>query len=93
MMESRAIFWRSVKQTLTSTFTMNAESILCFKATSHDVYLKRFISRLKIVGSISKPIRIYCDNSAMIFLAKNNQSGSQSKHIDIKYLAIKERVK
>jgi len=26
-------------------------------------------------------------------MAKNNKSGSQSKHIDIKYLAIRERVK
>ncbi|KAK6125641.1 hypothetical protein DH2020_040617 [Rehmannia glutinosa] len=28
-----------------------------------------------------------------VFMAKNNKSGSQSKHIDIKYLAIRERVK
>ena len=26
-------------------------------------------------------------------MAKNNKSGSRSKHIDIKYLAIRERVK
>ena len=29
----------------------------------------------------------------VVFLAKNNKSGSQSKHINIKYLAIWERVK
>ena len=28
-----------------------------------------------------------------MFLAKNNKSGSRSKHIDIKYLAIREHVK
>ena len=28
-----------------------------------------------------------------MFLAKNNKSGSHSKHIDIKYLAIREHVK
>jgi hypothetical protein len=42
---------------------------------------------------ISRPLRIYCDNSAAVFMAKNNKSGSRSKHIDIKYLAIRERVK
>ena len=26
-------------------------------------------------------------------MAKNNKSGSRSKHVDIKYLAIRERVK
>ena len=29
----------------------------------------------------------------LTFLAKNNKSGSRSKHIDIKYLAIREHVK
>ncbi|RVW98226.1 Retrovirus-related Pol polyprotein from transposon TNT 1-94 [Vitis vinifera] len=43
--------------------------------------------------SISRPLSIYCDNSAAIFMAKNNKSGSRSKHIDIKYLAIRECVK
>ena len=32
-----AISWRSVKQTLTATSTMETEFISCFEATSHDV--------------------------------------------------------
>ncbi|KAL0428014.1 UNVERIFIED_CONTAM: hypothetical protein Slati_2976200 [Sesamum latifolium] len=44
------------------------------------------------MDSISRPLRIYSDNSAAAFMAKNNKSGSRSKHIDIKYLAIRERV-
>nr|CAN60205.1 hypothetical protein VITISV_036061 [Vitis vinifera] len=39
-------------------------------------------------------IKIYRDIfQVSVFMAKNNQSGSRSKHIDIKYLAIKEHVK
>ena len=34
-----AISWRSVKQTMTATSTMEAEFISCFKATSHGVWL------------------------------------------------------
>ena len=45
------------------------------------------------MDSISRPLSIYCDNSVAVFMAKNNKSGSRSKHIDIKYLAIRERVK
>ena len=45
------------------------------------------------MDSISKPLRMYCDNLAVVFMAKNNKSGSRNKHIDIKYLAIRERVK
>ena len=38
------------------------------------------------------PLRIYCDNSVVVFMAKNNKSGSRSKHVDIKCLAIRKRV-
>ncbi|XP_050895179.1 secreted RxLR effector protein 161-like [Lathyrus oleraceus] len=93
MMADRAISWRSTKQTLVATFTMEAEFVSCFEATSHGVWLKSFISGLRIMDSISKPLKIFCDNSTAIFMAKNNKSGSRSKHIDIKYLSIRERVK
>ncbi|KAJ9709816.1 hypothetical protein PVL29_001334 [Vitis rotundifolia] len=88
-----AISWRSVKQSMTATSTMEAEFISCFEATSHGVWLKSFISGLRVMDSISRPLSIYCDNSAAVFMAKNNKSGSRNKHIDIKYLAIRERVK
>jgi hypothetical protein len=93
LMASGAVSWRSAKQTLTTTSTMEAEFVSCFEATSHGVWLKSFISGLRIMDSISRPLRIYCDNSAAVFMAKNNKSGSRSKHIDIKYLAIRERIK
>ena len=65
----------------------------CFEASSHGVWLKSFITRLRIMDSISRPLKLYCDNSAEIFMAKNNKSVSRNKHIDIKYLAIREHVK
>ena len=52
-----------------------------------------FIYELKIIDSISRPLRIFCVNSATVFFAKNNKSGSRSKYIDIKYLARREHVK
>ena len=36
---------------------------------------------------------MYCDNSAAVFLAKNNKTESRSRHIDIKYLKLWEHVK
>ena len=70
------ISWRSVKQTLIATSTMEAEFVSCFKATSQGVWLKSFISGLRVMDSISRPLSIFCDNSAIMFLAKNNKSGS-----------------
>ena len=89
----RDVSCRSVKQNLIATSTMEAEFISCFEASSHGVWLKSFISGLRIVDSISRSLKLYCDNSVAVFMAKNNKSGSRSKHIDIKYLAIRERVK
>ena len=45
------------------------------------------------MDSSSRPLRLYCDNSAVVFMAKNCKIGCQNKHIDIKYLAIRECVK
>eukprot|EP00253_Pinus_taeda_P009249 PITA_09249 len=93
MMTGGAVSWRSAKQTLIATSTMEAKFVSYFEATLHGVWLKSFISGLRIMDSISKPLRMYCDNSVVVFMAKNNKNGSRNKHIDIKYLAIRERVK
>ena len=93
MLVNGVVSWRSAKQTLIATSTMEAEFMSCFKATLHGVRLKSFIFGLKVVDSISRPLKIYCDNSTTIFMAKNNKSSSRNKHIDIKYLAIREHVK
>ena len=54
-----AVSWRSVKQTLTSTSTMEAEFVFCFEASSHGVWLKSFISGLSVTpqtrGSVDYP--------------------------------------
>ena len=73
--------------------TIETKFVSCFEATPQTIWLRSFISGIQVVDSISKPLRIYCDNSAIVFLTQNNKSGSCSKHIDIKYLAIREHVK
>ena len=45
------------------------------------------------MNSISRSFKNLCDNSTTVFMAKNNKSGSRIKHIDIKYLDIREYVK
>ena len=45
-----------------------------------------------MVDSISRPMVIFCDNSAAVMFSKNNKSSGRSKHIDIKYLVVRERI-
>ena len=44
-----AVSWRSAKHTLIATSTMEAEFESYFEASSHGVWLKSFIFRLRIV--------------------------------------------
>ena len=52
MLASGAVSWRSVKQTLTTTSTMEVEFVSCFEATSHGVGLRSFIMVLRVINSI-----------------------------------------
>ena len=71
---------------------MEAKFVACFEALSHALWLRNFISGLGVVDSIAIPLRIYCDNTAIVFFSKNGKFSSGSKHIDLKYLVVKERV-
>ena len=44
------------------------------------------------MGGIKRPLKIYCGNKLAIMYSNNNRSSSKSKHIDIKFSIIKERV-
>jgi len=72
---------------------MEAEFISLFEATSQGILLKSFMVSLQVINYVPRLLKIHCDNSTVIFLAKNNKSGNRSKHIDIKYLVIREHVK
>ena len=78
---------------MVATSTTEEKFVSCFEATSQVIWLRSFILGLQVVDLISKLLKIYCDNSAVLFLTKNNKSGSSSIHIDIKHLAIREHVK
>ncbi|WVZ07573.1 hypothetical protein V8G54_020919 [Vigna mungo] len=54
-----AISWKSAKQSVIATSTMEAEFMACFEATVHALWLRNFVSRLGIIDSIARPIMIY----------------------------------
>jgi hypothetical protein len=89
---SGAISWRSCKQNITTSSIMYAEFIVCYEAVGQAVWLKNFILSLRVVDSISKPLTLYCDNKVVVFFSYNNKSSGAIKHIDLKYLVVRERV-
>ena len=55
---------------------MEVEFVSYFEATSQGVWLKSFINGLRVMDYISRPLRIFYDNSIVVLLAKNNKSRS-----------------
>ena len=87
-----AISWKSAKQTITASSTMEAEFVACFEVMVHGLWLWNFILGLGVVDSIAKPLRIYCDNAAAVFFSKNDKYSNGAKHMELKYFAVKEEV-
>ena len=71
---------------------MYAEFIACYEVTGQALWLKKFILGLKVVDSIEKPLKLYCDNEPAISYSYNNRSSGAAKRIDIKYYVVKEKV-
>ena len=92
MLAGGAVSWKIVKQTLIASSTMEAEFIACYEASNHGIWLRNFITELRIVDGIEKPLRINCDNKVVELYSKNNRSSSKSKHINIKFLVVKKKV-
>ena len=80
----RSISWKSGKQSIVATFTMEAKFVVCFEGTIHALWLQNFIFSLDIVGNIARLLRIYCDNYVVVFFSKNETYSKGAKHMDLK---------
>jgi hypothetical protein len=71
---------------------MYAEFVACYKTTGQVKWLKKFVPGLKVVDSIQRPLKMYCDNESTTFYAHNNKSSGAAKHINVKFYVMKERI-
>ena len=66
--------------------------MVCYEATCHAIWLWNFISALEVVHSISRPLKLFCDNSAVVYFSRNTRRTSRSKNIDVKFFFVKDKV-
>ena len=92
MLAGGAISWKSAKQSLIASSTMEAEYIACFMACKQAVWLRNFGMELQIIDRVERPLRMFCDNEAAVMLSNSEISSSSSKYIDVKFHKVKERV-
>ena len=64
----------------------------CYEATCHAIWLQNFISALKVVHFIYRPLKLFCDNFIVVSFSRNTRSTSHSKHIDVQFFFVKEKV-
>ncbi|GAV77853.1 hypothetical protein CFOL_v3_21321, partial [Cephalotus follicularis] len=93
MMADGAVSWKSAKQILIASSTMQAEFVECYGAATQAVWFRNFMRTFTVVDFVSRPIQLYCDNSSGVLFINNNKGITGFKHIEIKYLTIKENVK
>jgi hypothetical protein len=87
-----AISWSSSKQTVMTSSTMYAEFVACYEAVGQAMWLKKFVPGLRVVDSIEKPRKLYCDNESAVLYAHNNKKIKAVKHINIKFYVVKEKI-
>ena len=65
----------------------------CYEATIHTLWLRNFISRLGVVDTIAKPLKIYCDNTAAVLFSENDKYSKCVKHMKLKHFTIEEEIR
>ena len=84
------VTWRSMKQSIVSCSSAEAE----FKALAHGIcegiWLKRILYELGM--PISRSLKVFCDNQSAISIAKNPVHHDRTKHMQIDRHLIKEKI-
>jgi hypothetical protein len=87
-----AISWSSSKQTVMTSSTMHAKFVACYEAVGQAMWLKKFVPGLRVIDSIERSLKLYCDNEPAILYAHNNKKIKVAKHINIRFYVVKEKI-
>ena len=90
IMSNGAISWASQKQPTVALSTAEAEYIALCLATQECVWLRQLNKDLRI--DCSSPTTIHEDNQGTIAMSKNPVLHKRTKHIDIKFHFVREKI-
>nr|GEX96380.1 probable protein phosphatase 2C 47 [Tanacetum cinerariifolium] len=82
--------WKSSKESTTAQHATEAEYIAAFKAAKEAVWIRKFINKLCVVPLNDYLIKINCDNSATIIMAKESGIQKGARHFQTKYHYVHE---
>lgn len=84
------ISWSSRKQATVAKSTTEAEYVSLSQATQEAIWMRQLLS--DVGHKADKPTLLYEDNQGAIEIAKNQRLHSRTKHIDITFHFIRERI-
>jgi hypothetical protein len=85
------IHWRSLVQKLVTTSSTEAELVAIYDGLDFVIWIRRVI---EWIGFKQRPTKLYQDNTSTITMVHmgRGSSGSNTKHIDIRYFFVKQFV-
>ena len=88
---SSPITWRCSKQPTISLSSTEAEYKCMSDSAKEVTWLRGLLGELRMLRS-SEPTILYCDNQSSVKLAKNPVFHARTKHIEIHYHHVREKV-
>ncbi|GKD71338.1 hypothetical protein Tco_1325428 [Tanacetum coccineum] len=82
--------WKSTKQSIFATSSIDAEYIAAFDSSKEAVWIRKFIYGLGIVPTIEEPISMYCDNTGVIAITKDDGVTKGARHFRTKVHYLRE---
>src|SRR6266516_7967274 len=92
LLNGGAVSWCSSKHSVVAGSTCEAEYIAASEAANEGVWMKEFISDLGVIPNASGPIKIFCNNTGAIALAKESRFHKRTKHIKRRFNSIRHQV-
>nr|GEW03455.1 hypothetical protein [Tanacetum cinerariifolium] len=82
--------WKSTKQSIFTTSSTEAGYIAAYDASKEAIWIRKFIYGLGIVPTIEEPIKMYCDNTGSIAIAKESGITKGARHYQAKVYYLRE---
>ena len=87
-----AIVWRNIKQSFIADSTMEFEYVVACENAKEAVWLCMFLTDLKVVPDMDKPLTLYFDNIGAMVNLKEPRSHKRGKQLEGEYHLIREIV-
>lgn len=89
-MSGGAVVWKSTRQDTIALSSTEAEYMALSATVQEAIWLIQLNNELG--NKLKLPIKVYCDNQSAIKLSESDAYRPRSKHIDIKYHHIREKI-